>query len=70
MDDERQFIFKDDGDQPCIVVLPFAHFMRLRKRSGDQGWWGMKDRICTEIQVAIDLPENPSIRDMIEFGQR
>jgi hypothetical protein len=66
------FVVHDDEGKPCLVVLPFAHFLKLREKADQdkQGWWDMREAIAREIQFAMDLPENPSIRDLIEFGQR
>ena len=65
-----EYVINDDSGNPYLVVLPFAHFLRLRERSDDRGWWELKDVNCREIQFAMDLPENATIKDMIEFGQR
>ena len=66
------FVVHDNEGKPCLVVLPFAHFLELRQRADEdkRGWWDMRDVVAREIQLAMDLPENPSIRDLIEFGQR
>lgn len=70
VDKTWDYVINDSDGKPYLVVLPLAHFLRLRERADDRGWWEMKDVICREIQIAMDLPENPTIRDMIEFGQR
>jgi hypothetical protein len=64
------FVVHDEGGKPVLVVLPFHHFLELRNRAKQQGWWEMRETIAREIQLAMDLPDNPTIRDMIEFSQR
>lgn len=70
MEDYYDFVVNDDDGNPCLVVLPFAHFLRLRDKADDKGWWDLRISIAEDIQLAMGLPKNPTIRDMIEFGQR
>jgi hypothetical protein len=70
VEDDYDFVVNDDDGNPCLVVLPFAHFLRLRDKANDKGWWDLRDVVTREIQLAMGLPENPDIRDLIEFGQR
>jgi hypothetical protein len=68
--DDHDFVVFDDDGNPCLVALPFAHFLRLRDKANDKGWWDLRYVVTREIQLAMGLPENQDIRDLIEFGQR
>jgi hypothetical protein len=68
--DKWDFVVNDGDGNHCLVVLPLMHFLRLRERTDDQGWWELREAVAEDIQLAMGLPDNPTIRDMIEFGQR
>jgi hypothetical protein len=70
VENEWDFVVNDDDGNPCLVVLPLAHFHRLRDKADDKGWWDLRNSIAEEIQLAMGLPEDPTIRDLIAFGQR
>ena len=70
VDKTWDYVINDTGGKPYLVVLPLAHFLRLRERADAKGWWDLRDAIARDVQFAMDLPENPTVKDMIEFGQR
>lgn len=46
VDQTRDYVINDPDGGPYLVVLPLAHFLRLRERANDRGWWEMKEVIC------------------------
>jgi hypothetical protein len=70
LDQTWEYIINDPDGEPYLVLLPLAHFHALRDKPDKRKWWEMREVIDREIQLAMDLPDNPTIRDMIEFGQR
>lgn len=65
-----EYVINGPNGEPYLVVLPLAHFLRLKENQDDRDWWEMREAIARETQLAMGLPDNPTIRDMIEFGQR
>ena len=70
VEDAWDFVVNDNDGNPILVVLPFAHFLRLREKADEKGWWDLRNSIAEEIPLAMGLPDNPTVRDLIEFGQR